>query len=348
MSKRIIRILFVMTITLSFLLGVADTGEFTAQAQGDTEVSIEPVENNITVGALVELKVNVANAVDLNAYDLKVVYDKEVLTLESWSHGVFLSNVAVVYRDEKPGSLRLAVTQLASPGATGNGTLLNLRFRGKSLGHTTIEIQDAQLVNIANQRIYPTARNGVVEVSTQGSIYTATATHTTTNTASATSTHTPTASATMNPFITWTPTRTRTPTAIYGRTITPIYAIVITRTGTPGTAVVVPPAGQVTTATPFSIVTGPEDAITGGGAAGIPENVLSNGTVTDGALQQTTEMKRSTEYAHLTAEWKNATRLDEFLHKTRNANGALWGMGFLLLAIVTGLTVLFFNLWRKM
>jgi hypothetical protein len=347
MSKRVVRILFVMIITLSFLLGVADTGEFTAQAQGSTEVSIEPLVNNITVGALVELKVNVANAADLNAYDLKVDYNKDVLTLESWSHGGFLSNVSVVYEDEKPGWLRLAVTQLESPGATGNGTLLNLRFRGKSLGHTTIEIQDAQLVNTTNQRIYPTARNGVVDVSAQGSTHTATATHTTTSTASATSTHTPTASATMNPLITWTPTRTRTPTAIYGRTITPIYAIVITRTGTPGTAVVVPPAGQVTTATPFSIVTGPEDAITGEAAAGATENMLPNGAVTDGALQQSTEMKRSTEYAYLTAEWENATRLDEFLHRTRNANGVLWGMGFLLLAVITGLTVLFSSLWRK-
>jgi len=357
MNKRIARLLLLMITTLSLLLGVPAAGETDARAQGVTEVSIDPGESSIAIAATVEVRVNIANVVDLNAYDLKIVYNQEVVSLESWAHGGFLSNVSVVYRDERPGLLRLAVTQLASPGVSGNGTLLILKFKGKNTGSSTIEIQDAQLVNLSNEMILPTARNGVVSVSTQPTASytntvtqtaTATTTHTATYTATATGTHTPTITTTMNPLVTWTPTRTRTPTAVTGRTITPIRAIVITRTGTPGTAVVVPPGELMTTPTPFPAGTGQVGAITGEGTAGPAEGGQPAGTIIGGTSQHPSEIERTVEASIASPERKNGKAMDEILQKAQKANSLLWGVGILLLAALTGLMVLFINLWRRM
>ncbi len=359
MNKSIARLLFVMIATLSLLFGVPIAGESAARAQGVTEVSIDPGESSIAVAASVEIKVNIANVVDLNTYDLTIVYDEAVVTLESWAHGGFLSNVSVVYRDEKPGWLRLAVTQLAPPGVSGNGTLLILKFKGKNTGSTTIEIQDAQLVNISNEMILPTARNGVISVGmqptasrTNTATHTATATvlFTATDTATATRTHTftPMLTATMNPFVTWTPTRTRTPTAITGRTITPIRAIVVTRTGTPGTAVVVQPGELMTTATPFPAGTTQAGGSPEAETAGTDQGGQPAGTIIGGSSKHPPEIEHTAKASIASPELNNGKTMDEIIQKAQKANGLLWGVGILLLASITGLTVLFINLGRRM
>ena len=349
MNKRIGRFLFVMMITLPFLMGMPYAVETTALAQGVIEVSIEPGVSTIPTGASAEVRVNISNAVDLNAYDLKIVYDAEVVVLESWSHGGFLSNVSVVFREEVPGTLRLAVTQLASPGVTGSGTLLTLKFKGNKPGGSAIDILDAQLANKSNEKILPNTISGVINVSNQVSpsvTNTATYTHTPTLTNTATSTHTPTMTltSTMNPLVTWTATRTRTPTAVTGRTITPIRAIVITRTGTPGTAVVVPPGALPGTPTPP-----PRNNDQAGGPVGevTPAEPTPAGGETELTLLPSANQV-TVEASGISPEKVEGKVMDEIINRINKSNSLIWGIGFFILFVIAGLVVMFIKLWRRM
>lgn len=175
---------------------------FPVHAQNETLLNIEPANVELQLEGSAAITVEVVDGSDLNAYDLTITYDAGILALDSWSHGSYLSNLVVLINENQPGRLHLVVIQLARPGVSGNGTLLNLVFRGVDTGTSEIYIENAEFATSASELVIPRANSGVVTVSLPVSA-------------------TPTFTVTPTPTKTLTPTLTRTPTRTPTRTLTP-------------------------------------------------------------------------------------------------------------------------------
>lgn len=144
---------------LVVLMGLAPWPVF---AQSNTSVSIDPAESTIQVGSTVCVSVLVLNGSSLNAFDLTLVYNPAILRLESWSFGNYLTNLMLIRKQDDPGSLTLAATQLARPGVTGDGSLLNLVFRAIIPGNSSVVIQNASLATGDGQLLYTELIPGMI------------------------------------------------------------------------------------------------------------------------------------------------------------------------------------------
>ena len=123
----------------------------TVQAQNETILNIEPADVELDLDSSATASVEVINGSNLNAYDITISYDPGILNLESWSHGSYMSNLAVLINENQPGKLHLVVIQLARPGVSGNGTLLNLVFKGVSIGTSEIYIENAEFATSTSE-----------------------------------------------------------------------------------------------------------------------------------------------------------------------------------------------------
>ena len=144
-------------------------------AQGETRLSIQPVSVDAILGSTTTLTVAVSNGSDLSGYDLIIAYDSAVVSLEYWTHGTYLSNLSVIHQQNEPGRLRLAAVQLASPGVSGDGTLITLKFRGSVLGRSAIIIEHAELATANSELVIPGVDDGEIRI-IQATLPTATST----------------------------------------------------------------------------------------------------------------------------------------------------------------------------
>lgn len=193
-----------LTVLIISILLVSPT-----RAQAETRLRISPQASGVAMGNAITIAVEVSGGNDLNAYDLTIVYDEEVLTLESWSHGGYLSNLAVVKKVENPGSFRLVATQLATAGVSGDGTLINLVFRGLNPGVSEVSLQEVKFSNSSSESVIPSVSGGVVTVNAVPEP-TWTATNTLVPTATSTLSRAPTSTKPPAPAV----THTRTPTPL--------------------------------------------------------------------------------------------------------------------------------------
>ncbi len=180
-------------------------------AQGGTVLAVDPAQASVEVNGQREIHLLVTGADNLNAFDVQVEYDSDLLSLAKWEFGDLLSNLAVVKRDDLPGSFRLVATQLATPGVSGDGVLLKLFFRGEQTGSSAITITKAEFARSEGGLSLPELEHGSITIIPAQPTATATATSTPT----ATPTRTPTVTATLAPSATYTvtPTVIATPTA---------------------------------------------------------------------------------------------------------------------------------------
>ncbi len=181
-----------------------------ASAQDAFQLAVVPTYSELPVGTDFVLEVQIENGLNLNAFDVTLTYDLEVLSLLDWEHGDYFSNLAVVSEVNQPGSLRVAATQLATAPVSGDGVLLTLTFDAKALGSTPVEITDIQFADSGNNSPQPDLVHGAVTVV---QIPTYTQTPSLTPTPTPTLTVTPTSTPTMTPTPTITPTHTTTFTA---------------------------------------------------------------------------------------------------------------------------------------
>ena len=228
-------------------------------AQGGTVLAVDPAQSSVEVNGQREIHLLVTGADNLNAFDVQVEYDANLLSLAKWEFGDLLSNLAVVKRDDLPGSFRLVATQLATPGVSGDGVLLKLIFSGEQTGTSAITITKAEFARSEGGLSLPELEHGSMTV------IPAQPTATATRTPTATATLAPTATATRTP--TATPTATRTATLPPTATVTTTKAATATLAATPtaaGAAVTLAPTGTVggvntPVGTPTSPVVGTEE-----------------------------------------------------------------------------------------
>ncbi len=204
-----------------------------AWAQNDTVLTFDPNMVSVPLGNQVLLQLWVLEGVNVNAFDIELEYDPDVLSLASWSYGDFLKQLAQVMLMVEPGHFRLAATQLAQPVVSGSGVLLSFTFNTVSLGETLIDLTNGQLSDALGNSTYPALEDAMVRV-VNTPTYTPTVTPlpTLTNTPVWTATNpprdTPTATSkslpTATPTATWPaqPSQTPTPNSTGLPTATPI------------------------------------------------------------------------------------------------------------------------------
>jgi len=120
----------------------------------------------------VEIELYVTDGVDINAFEVTLAYDKDVVTLlcpyggssPCWQSGGFLKDLMVVIDDIKPGSFSLAITQLAQPDVSGEGSLIRLTFQASAFGASDIEIQKAKFSNGDGVQTRPLTEDGILQV----------------------------------------------------------------------------------------------------------------------------------------------------------------------------------------
>ena len=191
-------------ILLILFLGVVSPAHQPAGAQNDGLIAISPAQSEVAIGAQVTLTLTLADGVDVNAFDLEVTYNPDLLTLVNWTYGDFLTNLADVNEEDDPGRFHLVATQLATPAVSGDGVLLEITFQGLGDGVSAITLARAELADSQGNKLFPTVRDGSVAVGNAEA-----------NPATATPAYSPTGTLTQFPTVTQTqaPINTAQPTA---------------------------------------------------------------------------------------------------------------------------------------
>lgn len=161
-----------------------------AEAQSQTIISVQPEDVEIPLGNEVVLELTVTLGLNVNAFDLTVEYDPDLLDFVKWENGDYLKNLAVVKKVDDAGSFRLAATQLAQPAVSGDGVLIKLTFDTVGAGESAIHIFEATFADSEGNKMEPVTVDGLVAV-TLTSTFTPTPTPTRTPTTKPTLTPTP-------------------------------------------------------------------------------------------------------------------------------------------------------------
>ncbi len=304
---------------IDFLIILLLPGAVSVYAQATPQVEIDPVAITVTEGSMVEVNVAVKNGDNLNAFDVNVTYDAEILTLESWHYGDYMSNLADVKKTIAPGSFSLAAVQLATPGVSGAGTLLTLVFRAKAVGSSPVHLEHLIFAISGGGKIFPDLFHGVINSLPM---------------------QLPSPTNTVTPFPTWTATNTRVPTNAGIPTITPIYAQVITRTATPVLPELLSP-----------LANGNEELVSASQTAELLPGSLFFPTQLTTLQPETvsTEFSEVENNLTLTPGLQNGHNgSGKSLKEGKRENGMIWSVGLLILAGLTGLVTLFLNLWKRL
>ncbi len=202
---------------LVIILGASLAG-VPALAQGSAVVRIEPSALTAQVNDTVNIFVKVDNIANLTAFELHLSFNPNVLEVTGMTNGGFVAADFTAQNtfDNAAGTIDYAVAQMNRAPAQGSGTLLNISFRAKANGSSTVTTRATPaapsgllLADQNGMAIQASWTPGTINVGTPPS-----ATNTPTSTSTSTHiTNTPTP-VTNTPSNTPTSTRTVTPTPI--------------------------------------------------------------------------------------------------------------------------------------
>jgi hypothetical protein len=188
----------------SLLFGVVGV-----HAQQGVAVWFDPELSQVNVGetTTVKLMVDAQNAV--NSFDLTFEYDPNVVLLDRWTYGGFLSKLSALKNEATPGRLWLVSVQLGAPPVAGTGVLLEFTLRGVAAGESTLGLPQVKFADASGNQYTSGVTNGRIAI--QPAMQS-------TATSPVVNTSTPTATQTMQPITMPTanlplPTATQKPTA---------------------------------------------------------------------------------------------------------------------------------------
>lgn len=170
-----------------------------ALAQGGTVVRVEPAAQTVQVNDTVNLSIKVDNIANLTAFEIHLSFNPSVLEVTGLANGSFVTAdfIAQNEHNNSAGTIDYAIAQMNRPPAQGSGTLLNITFRAKANGSSSV-----------TTRATPAAPSGLLLSDQNGMAIQASWVPGTINVNQSNNTDTPT--STFAP-ITSTPTHTSTP-----------------------------------------------------------------------------------------------------------------------------------------
>ncbi len=142
-------------------------------AAGTLNFAINPNASTVSTGKTISATVNVANAADLYGVDISVAFNSSVLNYTGFSESTFLNSsgseptyVPDTYTLYANNISHIVVTRLGNiSGATGNGTIITLRFKALASGTSNLNLS-VIASNSNNASIPNTVTNNSVIVST--------------------------------------------------------------------------------------------------------------------------------------------------------------------------------------
>ena len=161
--KKILTFIIIIAMTLS--LGVP------AFAATPATVTVASPAAAVNPGSTVDVAVNIANNPGMDVMKLKFSYDTAALTLKDMELGSVMTGTFTKNLDKAVALLEAAGTT----DATGNGTLVTLKFEVKSTataGNYTIDFLVADAVNRDEERVALTTQAGTVSVTVPVTTYT--------------------------------------------------------------------------------------------------------------------------------------------------------------------------------
>lgn len=145
-----------------------------AAAQTGTTVFFSPDPANVYLNGTNSqvVEVWVADAVNLNFFEIELTYDSTMVSLDSWEFGSFFEMVVggCVRNINTPGHLWLACTQLAKPGKSGSGVMFKMTMSGKKAGVTPLTLDKVELANTFGYLFSPAFTNGTLNVTYNATI----------------------------------------------------------------------------------------------------------------------------------------------------------------------------------
>lgn len=136
------------------------------QAQSTALVAVTPATSDVVLSSTTTVTLYVTGGVNVNAFDVSLLYDPAIIRLASWSSGPYLSGLEYFIKINKPsdGILHLAAFQKGLPGVSGDGILLNLVFTGQSYGLSSITLDNVVFSPPSGGETYPARQNGTLAV----------------------------------------------------------------------------------------------------------------------------------------------------------------------------------------
>jgi LysM repeat protein len=207
---------------LLLMIVIASSVGAPALAQGATVVGVDPSVSSVQVNNIVNISIKVDNITNLVAFEIHLSFDPHVLEVTGMTNGGFVPAdfTAQNVFDNVAGTIDYAVAQVNRPPSQGSGALLNIAFRAKENGSSTLTTRATQaaptgllLADQDGTGIQASWAPGTVNVETpQATTVTPTFTPTPTNTPTPTSTAPTSTPGSVTPTLTSTPTRTPTTT----------------------------------------------------------------------------------------------------------------------------------------
>jgi len=156
--KRTGRWLFLPLVMILITLGFDDGyGQTTMLAVVPTDSTIYLNGSNSATITLYATGVE-----NLMAYDVTVIYDPDIVHLDSFDNAGLLTPSFRYYLIDRPGFLRVAFGKVGAPGVYGDGPLLTLVFSGVGYGVTELSITDAGFSDPNGVVIHPAVQNGTI------------------------------------------------------------------------------------------------------------------------------------------------------------------------------------------
>lgn len=135
-------------------------------------LSLSGPASPVAAGSPFTISVNITGAVDLSAYQFDVGYDPLLFVADSVQEGPFLQTAGATFFipgmiDNSSGSIALTAGALAGmgPGASGDGVLATLSFRGVSAGTAQFTLISPLLYDTIPNPIEVTTSGASVTVS---------------------------------------------------------------------------------------------------------------------------------------------------------------------------------------
>lgn len=144
MSRKllVIRIWLVLMVIAISLTGTS------AFAQSGTVVRVDPSALTVQVNNSVNLSIKVDNVVNLTAVELHLSFNPNVLEVVQMANGGFVAADFSAQNtfDNTAGTIDYAIAQMNRNPAQGSGALLNITFRAKANGSSTVALRSTQAV----------------------------------------------------------------------------------------------------------------------------------------------------------------------------------------------------------
>ena len=107
MVRRNVFLVVLIFLLFSLVFSVPDSP---VHAQNTPILSVEPSTIQVPLGNRVRLELEVDNGVNVHAFDLMINFDLNRLSLLTWDHGDYLSDLTCTHLIRQPGVFELACT----------------------------------------------------------------------------------------------------------------------------------------------------------------------------------------------------------------------------------------------